>query len=90
MSRRKANLEIEYAQEREISDLKDQIAKLKKKLREFEKSAIKEEPEIKLKPKPLHKECPDCNAKIKEVTIPAGSLELCEKACGWRKVKEKK
>ena len=90
MSRRKANLEIEYAQEREISDLKDQIAKLKKKLRENEKSAIKEEPEVKLKAKPQHKECPDCNAKIKEVPIPIGTLELCEKACGWRRVKEKK
>jgi hypothetical protein len=90
LSRRKANLEIEYALEREVADLKDQIAKLKKKLREYEKAAIKEEPEVKLKAKPLTKECPDCNAKIKEVPIPAGALELCEKACGWRRIKEKK
>jgi len=90
MSRRKANLEIEYAQEREISDLKDQLAKLKKKLREIEKSAIKEEPEVKPKAKPQHKECPKCGAKLKEAELPMGILELCDAGCGFRAVRKKK
>jgi DNA repair exonuclease SbcCD ATPase subunit len=90
MSRRKANLEHEYSLEREIKDLKDQLAKLKKKLRETEKSAIKEEPEVKPKAKPQHKECPKCGAKLKEAELPMGVLELCEAACGFRNVRRKK
>lgn len=89
MSRRKANLEHEYSLEREIKDLKDQLAKLKKKLRETEKSAIKEEPEVKPKAKPQHKECPDCGANTKTTELPHAYLELCGKSCGFRAVKNK-
>ena len=89
MSRRKANLEHEYALEREIADLKNEIAKLKKKLRETEKHDTKE-PVAKPKlVKPQHKECPKCGAKVKESELPVGTLELCEAACGYRAMRKK-
>lgn len=92
MSRRKANLEIEYAQEREISDLKDQITKLKKKLREQEKSAtIEKEPAKKaVSLKKINKPCPDCGCEIKTTDLPHAVMELCSNGCGFRNVRSKK
>lgn len=89
MSRRKANLEYEYQLEREIKDLKQEISKLKNKLRELEKH---DKTEKVTKPEPkkaVTKECPKCGAKIKESNLPMGTLELCEAACGYRGVKKK-
>lgn len=87
--KRSANLENEYALEREIKDLKNQIEKLKKELREQEKPAkTKQE---KLKPLKQDKGCPDCGASIKESEVPnVGVIELCAKACGYRQMRRKK
>jgi DNA repair exonuclease SbcCD ATPase subunit len=88
--KRKPSLEVEYAQEREIKDLKQQIENLKKQLRELQKTD-KVKPE-KLKPiKPVDKPCPKCGASLKESEIPSvGTLELCSAACGHRLVRKGK
>jgi hypothetical protein len=85
--KRKANLEVEYELERQIKDLKQENAKLKKLLQEKEKSVtVAKSPK---KEKPLEKECPNCGAKIKTSALPMGLLELCEAACGYRAVLKK-
>lgn len=87
--KRVANLEKEYALEREIADLKNQVEKLKKQLREFEKSGTTKQE--KLKPVKLEKGCPDCGASLKESEVPnVGVIELCAKACGFRNMRRKK
>jgi hypothetical protein len=91
MGRRKANLDHEYELERTIKDLKEQNAKLKKLLREKEKTDKVEKidkPVVKVKS--IEKECPKCGAKIKSSELPMGHLELCEAACGYRAVTKKK
>ena len=90
--KRKANLEVEYEMERQIKDLKQEISKLKRLLREKEKHDItpKEEKEF-VKVKKLNaKTCPSCGANIKSTELPMGFLELCEAACGFRAVTKKK
>ena len=87
--KRKANLELEYELERQIKDLKQQNAKLKKLLREKEKSAKLEKKEIPQPKVPKKKECPKCGAGIKSSPLPMGTLELCESACGYRQVIKK-
>lgn len=88
--KRKANLEVEYELERQIKDLKQENAKLKKLLREKEKVDKIEKIEKPIeKIKKVEKECPSCGAKIKSSLLPMGSLELCESACGYRKVIKK-
>lgn len=84
--RRKANLEVEYELERQIKELKEQNAKLKKILRDKEKAdklENKDKPKVKV---PKKKECPSCGADIIVSPIPIGNLELCKSACGHRKV----
>lgn len=91
MGRRKANLEHEYELERQIKDLKEQNAKLKKLLREKEKTDKVEKKDKPVeKPKPTEKECPKCGAKIKSSELPMGYLELCTVGCGYRAVTKKK
>jgi hypothetical protein len=84
------NLEVEYAQEREIKDLKQQIENLKKQLRDLQKNdTTKQE-----KPKPtkaIEKACPDCGASLKEIEVAGvGTIELCSKACGYKIMRKKK
>jgi len=87
--KRSANLENEYALEREIKDLKNELEKLKKQLREYEKSDASKQD--KFKPVKLEKSCPDCGASIKESQVPnVGVIELCAKACGYRNMRKKK
>lgn len=88
--KRKANLEIEYELERQIRDLKQENAKLKKLLREKEKTdKIEKKNKPTEKVKPVEKECPNCGAKVKSSKLPMGYLELCEAACGYRAVIKK-
>ena len=91
MGRRKASLEHEYELERQVKELKEQNAKLKKLLREKEKADKIEKP-VKVVPKvkAIEKECPKCGAKLKCSELPMGHLELCEAACGYRAVTKKK
>ena len=89
MGRRKANLEHEYELERQIKDLKAENAKLKKLLREKEKTGRIEKPEVVKVKQPEKKECPKCGAGIKSSALPMGTLELCESACGFRQVVKK-
>jgi hypothetical protein len=89
--KRKANLEVEYELERQIRDLKQENAKLKKLLRDKEKcdtteKEIKEPVKVK---KVIAKECPSCGANVKITELPMGFLELCESACGYRAVRKK-
>lgn len=87
--KRTASLEHEYALEREIKDLKNEIEKLKKQLQQQEKSGTTKQE--KLKPIKQERECPSCGASIKETEIPnVGILELCAKGCGHRNVRKKK
>ena len=91
MGRRKANLDHEYELERTIKDLKEQNAKLKKLLREKEKTNKVEKPDkVMPKVKAVEKECPKCGANIKSSELPMGYLELCEAACGYRAVTKRK
>jgi len=83
--KRKASLEVEYQLEREIKDLKQEISKLKKLLKEKEKDGNIEKPKA-IKKTILKKECPNCKCGIKTVPSPIGSIELCENACGYRNV----
>jgi ribosomal protein L44E len=90
--KRKGSLEIEYELQRQIQDLKQENAKLKRRLRELEK-VIKENKVVsveEVKKKPLVKECPKCGAAIKISELPMGKLELCGSACGYRNVIYKK
>jgi hypothetical protein len=82
---------LEYELERQIKDLKEQNAKLKKLLRDKEK-AVKVDKVDKpiVKAKPIEKECPKCGAKIKSSELPMGYLELCSVGCGYRAVTKKK
>ena len=83
---RKTNIEKEYELERQIQDLKQEISKLKRKNKEYEKKLEDfkidkpEKKEIKVK------ECPDCGGKVKIAPLAFGTLEICEKACGYRQV----
>jgi hypothetical protein len=83
---RKANLEFEYALERQVKDLKEENAKLKKLLREKEKTGKVEKVETPKIKKSVEKECPSCGANVKVSLLPMGSLELCGAACGYRAV----
>lgn len=76
---------------REIKDLKQENAKLKKLLREKEKiDKVEKKDKPVEKPKPTEKECPKCGAKIKSSELPMGYLELCAESCGYRAVTKKK
>lgn len=83
--KRKGNIEVEYELERQIKDLKQEISKLKKLLREKDKD-VKIPKDNNIKKVPLKKECPKCGSNIKSAPIPSGILELCENACGYRNV----
>ena len=90
---RKPSLEVEYELEREVKDLKQEVAKLKKMLRNLEKSDKIEKVEedkvvIKVK-KPVTKECPNCGAVLKISDLPFGKLEICETGCGYRSLLKK-
>jgi hypothetical protein len=88
--KRKANLEVEFELQREIDDLKQQLAKLKKTIRQFEKQEKenKLEKEVEKKPqKPVSHECPKCGAVLKKSELPFGQLFICETGCGFREVK---
>lgn len=92
--KRKPNLEVEYELEREVKDLKQEIAKLKKMLRNLEKAdkveKVDEEEKIIIKVKvPQVKECPRCGAPLKISDLPFGKLEICETGCGHRSVIKK-
>ena len=91
--KRNANLEIEYELERQIKDLKQENAKLKKLLREKEKAdkleKVEKEPK-KAEVKKVDKPCPDCGAALKISELPHGTLSLCSKACGYRQMQVKK
>jgi hypothetical protein len=91
--KRKANLEVEYELERQNQELKQQIAKLKKQLKEFErieradkKETSKPSPII----KPVKKECPKCGAFLKSSELPFGVMDICESGCGYRNVSANK
>jgi chromosome segregation ATPase len=89
--KRKANLEIEYALERQVQDLKQENAKLKRRLKELEKTREENKVEVveEKKKKHVSKECPSCGASVKISELPMGYLELCEAACGHRAVRKK-
>jgi hypothetical protein len=90
--KRKASLEVEYELERQNKDLKQQIAKLKKQLKEFakvEKEDKKEPSKIPIV-KPVKKECPKCGAFLKSSELPFGVLDICESGCGYRNVSANK
>jgi predicted RNase H-like nuclease (RuvC/YqgF family) len=89
--KRKANLEIEYALERQVQDLKQENAKLKRRLKELEKTIEESKVEVVEEKKKKHviKECPNCGAATKVSELPMGYLELCEAACGHRAVRKK-
>jgi predicted RNase H-like nuclease (RuvC/YqgF family) len=93
MSRRKANLEHEYRLEREIKELKEEITKLKKKLREQEKAdklEMADKPAKKTAPlKKFEKECPKCGGGIILTDLPHATMELCKTGCGHRQVRNK-
>jgi hypothetical protein len=86
--KRKANLEVEYELERQIKDLKQEVAKLKKLLKEKEKDVKITKPEKFVK-KVIERECPKCGASVKTTELPMGYLDLCESACGYRSVRKK-
>jgi DNA repair exonuclease SbcCD ATPase subunit len=88
--KRKANLDVEYELEREIRELKQENAKLKKLLRDKEKDAKVEKEPKKAEVKKVDKPCPDCGAAIKSTELPHGILSLCSKACGFREMRSKK
>jgi NAD-dependent SIR2 family protein deacetylase len=89
--KRKPNLEVEYELERTVDDLKQQLEKLTKRIKQLEKvekqeSYKKEEVVIKKKVE-LKNECPKCGAVLKTSVLPFGSLLICETGCGFREVK---
>jgi ribosomal protein L44E len=90
--KRKGNSEVEYELERQIQDLKQENAKLKRRLRELEKIAKENKVASveEVKKKPVIKECPKCGAAVKTSELPMGKLELCGSACGYRSVIYKK
>ena len=91
--KRKANLEVEYALERQVDDLKQEIAKLKLELREYRREDRIEKKEKKaaaIMVKKEEKSCPKCGAKINSSELPMGYLELCASACGYRAVTKRK
>lgn len=82
--KRKPNLEIEYALERENKDLKQQIDNLKKQLRDLQKNVITKQENPKPR-KALEKACPDCEAPLKELpVVGVGTIELCSENCGYK------
>ena len=88
--KRKASLEVEFELQREIDDLKQQLAKVKKIVRQFEKQEKEQklEKEIEKKvEKPITHECPKCGAVLKKSALPFGFLFICETGCGFREVK---
>lgn len=89
--KRKANLEVEYELERQVEDLKQEVAKLKRQLKEYERQDRAEKREKKIEVvKKEEKECPKCGAKVNVSELPMGYLELCASACGYRAVTKKK
>ena len=88
--KRKANMEVEFELERQVKDLKQEVSKLKKLLREKDKIIEKNKDGVEIKEvkKPLEKYCPTCNSKLKCSKLPMGTLELCESACGYRNVRK--
>lgn len=88
--KRKTNMEVEFELERQIKDLKQEVSKLKKLLKEKEKIIEKSKDIVEVKEikKPVEKRCPNCESKLKCSTLPMGTLELCEAACGYRNVRK--
>jgi hypothetical protein len=89
--RTKKSQELEYELLRQIEDLKQEVIKLKKQLREKEK-LLSATPLIKEKEKVVKKDksCPKCGSNLKISELPMGHLELCQAACGYRNVLRKK
>lgn len=88
--KRKANLEVEYELERQVTELKNQVAKLTKQIKDYEREGRKEKREKKIEVvKKEEKECPKCGAKVTISELPMGYLELCSSACGYRAVTKK-
>lgn len=90
--KRKPNLEVEYELERTVIDLKQQIEKLTKRIRQLEKAeklqkAEKEEEIVIKKKVEVKHECPKCGAILKSSLLPFGTLLICETGCGFREVK---
>lgn len=86
--KRKISLEAEYELERMVEDLKQQIEKLTKRIRQLEKikKEEKEDPIVK-KIVEIKQECPKCGAVLKNTTLPFGNLFVCETGCGFREVR---
>jgi rubrerythrin len=87
--KRKTNSEAEFELQREIEDLKQQVAKLKKTIRQFEKVEKEQNlnKEEKKEQKPKAYDCPKCGAVLKKSELPFGLLLICETGCGFREVK---
>lgn len=87
----KKSQELEYELLRQIEDLKQEVIKLKKQLREKEK-LLSAMPSVKEKEKVVKKDksCPNCGSNLKISELPMGHLELCQSACGYRNVLRKK
>lgn len=80
----------EYALNRKIRELEEQIRKkdleieqLKKKVEKLERKDIQYKP---VKGNKIEKGCPTCGAGIKSTTLPFGVLRICSDGCGWREV----
>jgi len=91
--KRQPNLEVEYALKREVEDLKQEIARLKKIVRKFEKEdkAERKSQEVTVKKvkEPTKHDCPNCGAILKSSELPFGTLVICETGCGFREVKRR-
>ena len=89
--KKKPNLEVEYELERVVDDLKQQIEKLTKRIRQLEKAENQHKVEkeaVVIKPKvEVKHECPKCGAILKSSTLPFGTLLICETGCGFREVR---
>jgi hypothetical protein len=86
--KRKISLEAEYELERTVEDLKQQIEKLTKRIRQLEKIKKEEKEELVVKKiVEIKQECPKCGAILKSTTLPFGTLFVCETGCGFREVR---
>jgi regulator of replication initiation timing len=80
----------EFALKRKIKDLEEQNGRMEVEIRNLKKQIDKSTPEenkFSKKTKVIDHPCPDCGAATKTLTLPTALLDVCSKACGWKKVR---
>lgn len=80
----------EFELKRQIKDLQNKNINLELEIKNLKKQITKsvsaEDKPVKKNTKVVNDPCPSCGCEIKSTALPHARLDLCSKACGYRRV----